>query len=158
MGPTPYWIPKNYSITNEGLIRVVNGTANFGTQSGNSVNTQVDGAFVVEGGTVNIAGRLHNSAGNSTTFLGTSYEVGLTISGGVVNLATVGNGSSDTGSLDIDSRGYFDFNGGTINFINSSTAARDIDLRIDSPLDNGTKSVTGGFFVFGTSTGEEVCS
>ena len=123
----------NFTINNKGLIHIAGGTANFGTQSGNSIDTNVDGAFVMESGTVNIAGRLHNSAGNSSDFLGTNYKVGVTISGGTLNLATVGNSSNDTGSLDIDSSGYFDFSGGTINFINSSTATRDIDLRIDTP-------------------------
>ncbi|WP_170154522.1 HYR domain-containing protein [Mangrovibacterium diazotrophicum] len=145
----------NYTINNKGLIHIVQGIANFGTQSGNSVDTSVDGAFVVNGGEVNIAGRLHNSAGDGNYFLGTSYEVGLTITGGTINLATVGNGSSDTGSLDVTSAGYFDFSGGTINFIKSSSATRDIDLRIDTPSGNGTKSITGGSFVFGDSAGGE---
>ncbi|MCW0485000.1 beta strand repeat-containing protein, partial [Gaoshiqia sediminis] len=150
-------ITRDFTITNKGLIHIVDGVATFGNSSGNSVNTSVDGAFVMEGGTANIAGRLHNAAGDDDVFLGTSYEVGVTISGGTLNLATKGNGSNDTGSLDIDSSGYFDFNGGTINFINSSTAARDIDLRIDTPSGNGTKSIAGGSFVFGdgVSSGEE---
>lgn len=143
----------NFSITNAGLIRIAAGTATFGYLSGNSVHTQINGAFVVNGGEVNVAGRLENTAGDATTFLGTSYEVGLTVSGGTINLSTIGNGSSGTGSLNVTAAGYFDFSGGTINFIKPSSAPNAIDLHLEDVSGNGTKSITGAAaFRFGNSS------
>ena len=86
------------TITNEGLIRISDGTATFGNSSGNSVNTQVDGAFVVSGGNVNIAGRLYNSAAGT---LALGIPSGITITNGTVILATAGNGLSNVGSLNV---------------------------------------------------------
>lgn len=143
----------NFSITNAGLIRIAAGTATFGNSSGNSVHTQINGAFVVNGGEVNVAGRLENTAGDATTFLGTSYEVGLTVSGGTINLSTSGNGSSGTGSLNVTAAGYFDFSGGTINFIKPSSAPNAIDLHLEDVSGNGTKSISGAAaFRFGNSS------
>ena len=89
----------NYTILNQGLILVTSGTANFGTDSGNSVHTEIDGVFRVTGGTVNIAGRLENTAGGTLGF----YQSGITIleSTGttIINLSTVGNGASGVGFI-----------------------------------------------------------
>ncbi|NLN30414.1 MAG: hypothetical protein GX158_04135, partial [Bacteroidales bacterium] len=138
----------NFSITNNGLIRVTSGTANFGTNSGNSVHTQVDGAFIVKNGTVNIAGRLENTARGTLEPLGLSS--GITVSGGEVTLSTVGNGLSNTGSLNVTSNGALNFSGGTIVFQNPSTAGTTLDLGL---LDGyGTKNTDGGIFQFGNNS------
>ena len=138
----------NFSITNEGLIRISNGIATFGNSSGNEVHTQVDGAFIVSGGTVDIAGRLYNSA--SGTLNPPNVASGISISGGTITLATVGNGLSDVGSLHVTSAGYFNFSGGTIVFQNPSNAGSELDLGLFSG--GGTKNTTNGTFQFGNSS------
>ncbi len=138
----------NLSITNEGLIRISAGTANFGTASGNEVHTQVDGAFIVTGGNVNISGRLFNSA--SGTLSPPGVTSGISISGGTVTLSTVGNGLSSVGSLNVTSAGNFNFTGGTIIFQNPSTAATELDLGLLSG--GGTKTTVGGTFQFGNAS------
>ncbi len=139
----------NFSITNEGLIRVNSGIASFGTASGNSVHTQVDGAFHVIDGTVNIAGRLENTAGGT---LPPNIPSGINISGGTVNLATEGNGLSNTGSLQVSTQGAFNFTGGTIVFQNASTASTAIDMGLSDGTGNGSKTITNGIFQFGNGS------
>ncbi|SFE75745.1 beta strand repeat-containing protein, partial [Sunxiuqinia elliptica] len=139
----------NFSITNEGLIRVNSGIANFGTASGNSVHTQVDGAFHVIDGTVNIAGRLENTAGGT---LPPDIPSGINISGGTINLATEGNGLSNTGSLQVSTQGAFNFTGGTIVFQNASTASTAIDMGLSDGTGNGSKTITNGIFQFGNGS------
>ncbi|WP_321370370.1 HYR domain-containing protein [uncultured Draconibacterium sp.] len=134
-----------YSIINEGLIEVTSGTANFGTGSGNSVHTQTDGAFIVSGGEVNIAGRLENTAGGTLA----GYPSGLNVSGGTVNLCTEGNGSSGNASLMISEQGAFSFTAGTINFVNPNSNLTDpIDFDIAIVSGSGTKNITNGIFNF----------
>ncbi|BBE18698.1 internalin [Aquipluma nitroreducens] len=142
-------VTQDFTINNKGLIRINSGTANFGNSTGNSVETNTDGAFIVEGGgTVNIAGRLHNSA--SGTVFGTSYTSGITISSGTVTLSTKGNALSNVGSLNVTSAGTFNFNGGTIIFQNASTATTELDLGLLNGT--GTKNISGGTFQFGNGS------
>ena len=140
----------NFTILNEGLIRVADGTANLGTHSGNSVHTQVNGVFIVNNAIVNIAGRLENTAGGTLT--GTTYPSGITISGGTVTLATVGNGASNIGTLNVTTHGYFNFDNGTIVFQNESSASTAIDLGLVDGSGNGDKIITNGQFQFGNSS------
>nr|WP_319998671.1 HYR domain-containing protein [uncultured Draconibacterium sp.] len=134
-----------YSIINEGLIEVTSGAATFETGSGNSVHTQVDGAFIVSGGTVDIAGRLENTAGGTLS----GYPSGINISGGIITLATTGNNESGTGALDVTTNGAFNFTGGTIIFENPSTAGTALDLGLVDGT--GAKTITNGIFQFGNS-------
>ncbi len=141
----------NFSVTNEGLIRIASGSSvSFGTNSGNEVHTQFDGAFIVTGGTVSIAGRLYNSAAGTLDSGGLNLPAGISISAGTVTLCTVGNGASSTGSLHVTSSAYFDFSGGTIVFQNPSTASTELDLGLLSGT--GTKNTTGGTFQFGNAS------
>ena len=136
-----------YSIINEGLIEVTSGAATFETGSGNSVQTQVDGAFIVSGGTVDIAGRLENTAGGTLS----GYPSGININGGIITLATTGNNESGTGSLDVTTNGAFNFTGGTIIFENPSTAGTALDLGLVDGTGTGAKTITNGIFQFGNS-------
>ncbi|WP_320111172.1 HYR domain-containing protein [Draconibacterium orientale] len=136
-----------YSIINEGLIEVTSGKAIFGTGSGNSVHIQIDGAFIVTGGTVEIAGRLENTAGGTLS----GYPSGINITGGIITLATAGNNESGTGSLDITTSGAFSFTGGTIIFENPSTAGTALDLGLIDGTGNGAKIITNGIFQFGNN-------
>nr|WP_320023638.1 HYR domain-containing protein [uncultured Draconibacterium sp.] len=134
-----------YSIINEGLIEVTSGVATFGTGSGNSIYTQVDGAFIVSGGTVDIAGRLENTAGGTLS----GYPSGININGGIITLATAGNNESGTGSLNVTTNGAFNFTGGTIIFENPSTAGTALDLGLVDGTGTGAKTITNGIFQFG---------
>nr|WP_320023639.1 HYR domain-containing protein [uncultured Draconibacterium sp.] len=136
-----------YSIINEGLIEVTSGAVTFGTGSGNSVHTQVDGAFIVSGGTVDIAGRLENTAGGVLS----GYPSGINISGGIITLATAGNNESGTGSLDVTTNGAFNFTGGTVIFENPSTAGTALDLGLVDGPGNEAKTITNGIFQFGNN-------
>ncbi|WP_394698151.1 HYR domain-containing protein [uncultured Draconibacterium sp.] len=138
----------NFSITNNGLIRVNSGTAEFGTSAGNTVHTQVDGAFIVNGGIVDISGRLENTAGGTLTPPGVNS--GISISAGTVTLATAGNGLSSVGSLNVTANGDFRFTGGTIVFQNPSTATTELDLGIIGGA--GTKLLSGGTFQLGNAS------
>ncbi|WP_073000760.1 HYR domain-containing protein [Mariniphaga anaerophila] len=138
----------NFTITNNGLIRVSSGTANLGTTSGNSVNTQYDGAFVVSGGTVNIAGRLHNSASGTLNPPGVSS--GIHVTGGTVTLSTAGQSLSSVGSLNVTPAGTFIFTGGTIVFQTPSSASTELDLGLSDGT--GTKNTNGGTFQFGNAS------
>ena len=138
----------NFSITNKGLIRISAGTANFGSGSGNEIHTQFDGAFIVNGGNVNISGRLYNSA--SGTLAPPGVTSGISILGGIVTLATVGNGLSSVGSLNVTPAGNFNFAGGTIVFQNPSTASTELDLGLTAG--GGTKNTVGGTFQFGNGS------
>ena len=140
----------NFTITNAGLIRISSGTATFGTASGNEVHTKTDGAFIVAGGTVDIAGRLYNSASGTLDPTGLALTSGITITGGTVTLCKVGNGESSTGSLNVTSAGNFIFTGGKIVFQKPSTAITELDLGLLSGA--GTKNTTGGTFQFGNSS------
>jgi len=140
----------DFSIGNQGLIKISAGTANFGNSTGNSIETSVDGAFVVTGGTVNIAGRLHNSAGGT---LVTGINSGIEITGGTINLSTVGNGLSSTGALNVTAQGAFRFTGGTITIENANTTTGTVlDIGIADVLGDGTKTITNGVFQLGAGS------
>ncbi len=147
-GPGASLNSGDYTITNNGLIRISNGTANFGTNSGNSAHTQNNGSFEVSGGIVNIAGGLENTAsGAPLTGLTSS---GVSISGGIINLCTIGNAAGNTGSFDMSLSSSVNISGGTIIFQNPSTAATPVDLFI---IPGGAKSITDGVFQFGANAG-----
>ncbi|WP_319230934.1 HYR domain-containing protein [Draconibacterium orientale] len=140
----------DFTITNEGLIRIAAGSnVTLGDDSGNEVHTQFDGAFIVTGGDVDIAGRLYNSASGTLDPDGLNLTSGITISSGTVTLCTLGNKASSTGSLQVTSAGNFEFSGGTIVFQNPSTATSELDLGLIDGA--GTKNITGGTFQFGNS-------
>ncbi|RIJ49966.1 HYR domain-containing protein [Maribellus luteus] len=138
----------NFTITNNGLIRINSGTANFGINSGNTVHTQNHGAFIVSNGSVDIAGRLESTADGTLSPPG--LNSGITISGGIVSLSTAGNNLSGVGSLNVTSSGDFYFTGGTIIFQNPSTATTELDLGLISGT--GTKNTVGGTFQFGNTS------
>lgn len=138
----------NFNITNQGLIRISSGTANFGTSSNNIVQTQTNGAFIVSGGSVNFSGVLNNSASGTLSPLGLTS--GISVSGGTVTVATSGNLQSNVGSLNVTAAGNLDFTGGTIVFQHPSSASTKLDLGLISG--GGTKNTVGGTFQFGNGS------
>ncbi len=138
----------NCSITNNGLIRISSGTANFGSSSANTIRNQSNGAFIVTGGNVNISGILYGSASGTLSPLGLTS--GISISNGTVTLATSGNTQNNVGSLNVTSSGNFAFSGGTVVFRTPSSASTKLDLALISGA--GTKNTVGGTFQFGNGS------
>ena len=118
-GSAGFWLDNpNVTVTawttsdptdNYGLIRITQGTWNFG----NSLIGQAGAAFVIEGGTLNVALCLADAAS----------PVSYVQSGGTVNV-TVSTGDGTNGGFDLrSSSSLFDMSGGTIilNRWNTST-------------------------------------
>ncbi|MGA9772858.1 MAG: C25 family cysteine peptidase [Blastocatellia bacterium] len=132
-------VGQNGSPTNNGLLRVTQGTFNIGNASGNAMGAGTGAVFTIEGGTVNIAGRLLSA--NAVTY---------TQSGGTVNVCTVGNASSVTQSFGLTSAtSIFNMSGGTINLVQINSNATAANRRDYSVL--GTANITGGTLNVGTA-------
>lgn len=107
------------SPANNGLLRLTQGTYNVGTAAGNSMGGGTGAEFRVEGGTLNIAGRLQ-----------TTNAVQYVQSGGTVNLATVGN-TATTAAFGLTANGNsFDFAGGSIVLVQPSGNATPLDYSV----------------------------
>lgn len=104
------------SPTNNGLLRLTRGTFNVGTVAGNSMGAGAGAEFRIEGGTLNIAGRLQSTS--ALTYVQ---------SGGTVNLATVGNAAATAAFGLTATTNSFDFAGGTIVLVQPSTNATPLD-------------------------------
>ncbi len=138
---------KNYSYTNSGYMRVTTGTFNAGSSSGNSILLLASSNFVVEGGTVNVAGRIQ-AVNSSGTYQG---SVNYIQSGGLVNLETVGSTSTSRSSFELDlATDDFIMSGGTIVFRNECAA---IDL-----YNAATSIISGGTIQFGDASSTNINS
>ncbi len=130
---------QNGSPTNNGLLRISNGTFNVGTASGNAMGAAAGAVFTIEGGTSNFSGRLNTTA-----------AVTYTQTAGTVNVSTVGNASSLTASFGLTSTtSSFNMSGGTINLVqinSNATAANRLDYQVSS-----TANITGGTLNVGTA-------
>ncbi len=135
----------NFSTTTNGLLRITSGTANFGTNSGNALEVNNNGAGTpyafldMQGGTMNVSGRLFiNNHGT------------IMMSNGLINICTAGLSNSSFASFEVTATSHINtINGGTIVFqnVNSGTGG---DLLITAGA--GTKSITGGTFQFGNAS------
>lgn len=129
----------NATLNNDGFFRLNSGTVNIGTAAGNSWQNRSNSVFVVSGGTMNVAGRLMFTAANTLA----------SITGGTINLCTVGN-TATTGSFNMVATAGITISGNpVINFVNPNTNASPVDLNILSG--SGVKSIEGGTFRFGTA-------
>ena len=125
------------TTTNLGLFRVTQGTYNIGVGAGDEMGGGTGAVFIIEGGTVNAAGRLDPQS-----------AVSYTQTAGTVNVATVGNTRSLFGSFEFFSTGSsFTMSGGTINVINKNTGATQVDYDVLAL----TTNVTGGLLVVGAT-------
>ena len=127
-----------FSVNNNGLFRIDSGTATIGSNSGNSIVVTSNGTFDINGGTVNVAGRLEVSGGTAD------------ISGGTINLNAVGQNSSSSGSLDLSLSSKFNMSAGTINFVNPNGTGNFDVIMLNGA--GGSKTFTGGSFNFGDGT------
>jgi hypothetical protein len=112
---------QNGSPTNNGLLRLTQGTFNVGTSAGNSMGGGTGAVFRIEGGAMNIAGRLQ-----------TTSVVQYLQTGGTLNLSTVGNAAA-TASFGLTATGNsFDFAGGTIVLVQPSTNTTPLDYSVST--------------------------
>jgi hypothetical protein len=125
------------TTANNGLFRVTQGIYNIGVGIADGMGGGTGATFIIEGGTVNAAGRIDPQ--NAVTY---------TQSGGTVNVAVIGNNRSNFGSFELFSTAStFNMSGGTINVINRNTGATQVDWDIRST----TFSITGGLMVIGAT-------
>ncbi|SNC68435.1 Por secretion system C-terminal sorting domain-containing protein [Hymenobacter gelipurpurascens] len=127
------------SPTINGLLRISAGTYNVGTASGNSLGFGTGALYTQEGGTVNIAGRLNTA--NAITF---------TMSGGDLNVVTVGNASASSFSFSLSNNTAANtqtISGGTITLVQPNTNAAIVaaDYYV-----LGSMTATGGTLRIGT--------
>lgn len=126
-------------LNNGGLFRVSAGTVNLGTSSGNSMTYLNNGKIIIEGGTVNVAGRIQPNSGTSS---GT-----YTQSGGVLTVNTVGSTSTTRAPFEINSGVPFTMSGGTI-IVQKSSSHTSADYINNS----ATNNVTGGTLQIGNAS------
>ncbi|HEY3103813.1 MAG TPA: kelch repeat-containing protein, partial [Pyrinomonadaceae bacterium] len=127
----------SFSYTNNGLIRVSSGNANFGTASGNALTNSSTGTLDLQGGTTSVAGRLINSDGTAT------------ISGGTLRITTVGLNNAGNAGFEMTALSNLTMSNATVEFQNANAGAGG-DLKITSGT--GTKSITSGTFQIGNSS------
>ncbi len=136
------------STTNNGWVRVSSGTATFGTGSGNGIANQTTGYFDVSGGTVNIGGRLENTA-NGTANAGVP-GTGVAITGGTITVCTNANTSGTVASFNMSATSNLSMTNGTVIVQTPNTNATPFnDINI---LSGGTKSISGGTFQIGNAS------
>ena len=142
-----FWLNNpNYTVagqagspTNNGLLRLTQGTMTVGAAAGNAMAAAANASFIIEGATLNIASRLVTS--NAVTF---------TLTSGAVNVTTVGNATNNAGGLDLSSASNtVTMSGGTITLVQTSTASSRRDYNINA--NPATVSITGGTLRVGTA-------
>jgi len=134
---------QNGSHTINGLLRISDGIYNVGTASGNSVGLASNSSVMIEGGTLNIAGRFAvSSASNITNF---------NISGGTINLATIQNSSTTYYSFDAgtSASSNFTMSGGAI-IIKTGTSTYGSAYR--GPSTSATVNISGGTLQIGSAS------
>src|SRR5436190_1423175 len=118
----------SFSYDNNGLIKVT---------SGNDLHTAAGGTVEIDGGIVNISGSLYNSAGTAI------------ITGGTINLATIGNNSAQ-GSFHMSLSTDLTINGNPLIVLNKQNSSTGGDITIFNS--SGTKNITGGTFQLGSAS------
>ncbi|RYE01882.1 MAG: hypothetical protein EOP50_01245 [Sphingobacteriales bacterium] len=125
------------SPTLNGKLTMTAGTYNIGTSAGNAMGAAATANFQMTGGTVNFAGRFNT--GNAITF---------NMSGGVINVTTVGNASSSAAGFGITSAtANVTISGGTINLVQASTGGTQYDYYVGAT----NPTITGGTLNVGTA-------
>lgn len=131
------FITGYFSVFNRGLFKMSSGSAIIGRDTGNSLQTGTGGILQIDGGNLDIAGRLVNTAGTAN------------ICGGTINLSTIGHSSSSMASFDMSKTTKLFVTGGTIIFHHSNGSLYD-DIHIENTT--GTKAITGGIFQLGSAS------
>lgn len=144
-----FWLDNpNYTVTGQagnatltGLLRVSRGTFGHGTAATHVFGTSGTPTFLIEGGTLNFAGRL--APANGATY---------NQSGGTVNVATVGN-SATSASFDAGSTVNFNQTGGSIVLVQANSNANGFDFRLQgfTLQGNGGQVQTGSAATVGSA-------
>lgn len=130
---------QNDSYNISGLLRVTWGGFYAGTANGNSIRLLTGSNMTVEGGTVNVGGRLQAANSSNTNQANVSYRQ----SGGIVTLTRFGSnahGSIADFYLPLPSDSLI-MSGGTIIFTNEATTASDIFIYSSNIITGGTFQV-----------------
>lgn len=124
-----FWLNNpNYTVTGQngsptvaGLLRLTQGIFNVGTSSGNSMGGSTGASYLIEGGTLNTAGRLQ-----------TTSAVNYTQSGGAVNVCTVANTATSACFGLTNGSNVFNMTGGTITLVTPSGSATPLDYSVST--------------------------
>jgi hypothetical protein len=127
------------SLINEGLIEMNSGSFSIGQIDGNSLQTTSNGTFEMSGGELNLAARFYVSGGDAT------------ISGGTVNLSTLGHSNSTHASFHISANTDLTVSGSAQIVFHNPNSGSAGDLLIFSG-GSGTKNIGGGTFIFGSNS------
>lgn len=125
----------NYSwFINGGLLRVSGGTTNIGTSSNNNLTYLNNPNVTIEGGVLNIAGRISpNSSISSIT---------MVISGGTVTVNRFGSTSTSRAPFEMTVNANFSFTGGTLVIPRASSNSADyLNLAATSVVSGGTLQI-----------------
>jgi hypothetical protein len=125
----------NYSwFLNGGLFRISAGTTNIGTASNNTVTYLNNPSFTVEGGLLNIGGRISpNSSTSSIT---------MVISEGTVTVNRFGSTSATRAPFEMTINANFSFTGGTLVIPRaSSNTSEFLNLAASSMITGGTLQI-----------------
>ncbi|HRN93077.1 MAG TPA: G8 domain-containing protein, partial [Ferruginibacter sp.] len=127
---------KNANSSISGYFRITQGTYNIGTLASALIGGATTTNMIIEGGTLNVSGRLY------VTSAGT-----FNMSGGVINVQTAGNNTtSSSGSFGFSSTtASFTMSGGVINILHPSTGTTPYDTYINVT----TPNITGGLINIG---------
>ncbi len=137
---------QNDSYIIRGKLQVSNGIFVAGIANGNSIRYKTNSVIIVDGGTINAAGRLNGEL--------TSDVLNYTQSSGTLNLFCTGATASSVATLDIQSAtSSFTMSGGTIVFRNQNMQTNDIF--INNAI---TNTITGGTIQFGDASSTSISS
>lgn len=142
---------SNDSYDVSGLLKITAGTLNAGNTAGNSIRLLNNSSMIVQGGTVNVAGRIQsvNSGGTLQNYV--TYDQ----SGGVVTLTTAGANSSTTiADFELDyPTDTLKFSGGTLVFRQQAATADDIYCNATSIISGGTIQIADALTTTATTAG-----
>jgi len=120
-----------------GNLKVSTGTMNIGIANGDVMTMGTNSSLTVDGGIVNIAHQL--KATNAVTFR---------MSGGVINVCTASNTTTNPSFGLTSATNTINITGGTINLVNRNTNTNQLDYK----LLGGNLTVSGGKLNIGTPT------
>ncbi|MGV3631145.1 MAG: GEVED domain-containing protein [Bacteroidota bacterium] len=123
-----------------GLFRNTAGTTNIGTASGDCLIPAAGSLIEIQGGTVNVAGRLQCQS--SSTY---------NQSGGTINLCQIGNLSTSIANFHMVASSNLNITGGTVVMRLPSTSGTPYNA-VEILSGAGMKSISGGTFQFGDAS------
>lgn len=121
-----------------GLIQSSAGIMNIGVNADDRLEPRAGCSIVIEGGTVNVAGRIGRGLNPAYNF---------TMSGGVLNVNTVGSTSGSLAPFHLSGTSSFNMSGGTI--VIHQAGGGNLGFNNEA---TGTTSVTGGIIQIGDAT------